>query len=236
MECIDLGSKKLDYKLKRSKRKTLSIAVDAKCEVSVLAPDYIPIEKIEEILQKRKDWIFQKIQEKENNLQIQPKRKYVSGESLYLFGRQYYLKIIKSNENHVELAHNRINFYVKDLSEAEKLITQYIDNEFRTLISTKSKECLETFRENFSIYTVPNFKIRKMVKRWGSCTQNGVINISPKLATAPIECIEYVIYHELTHLIHDNHSEEFYSALKKVCPKHKELKDRLESEAVLFED
>ncbi|EQC45181.1 PF01863 family protein [Bacteriovorax sp. BSW11_IV] len=226
----------LNYSLKRSKRKTLGIEVNHKGEVIVTAPDYIPMDKIEEVIQKRRSWILEKVKEKEKNLQIQPKRKYLSGESVYLFGRQYYLKVIKSNDYYVEMAHNRINFYVRDLDEAEAKVTEYLDNEFRSLIAYKTAECLETFQDRYSIPLVPEFKIRKMAKRWGSCTKDGVINLNPTLVAASVECIEYVIFHELTHLLHHDHDEEFFRTLKSVCPKYKELKEKLEKETVLFED
>ena len=124
MESIELGNRKVDYSLKRTKRKTLGITVNAKGQVIVTAPDYIPMDKIEEVIQKKKNWIIEKVQEKESNLQIQPKRKFVSGESVYLFGRQYYLKVIKSNDYHIEIAHNRINFSVRNLNEAEAKVTE----------------------------------------------------------------------------------------------------------------
>lgn len=236
MESIDLGTRKVNYNLKRSKRKTLGIEVDAKGQVIVTAPDFIPMDKIEEVIQKRKNWIIEKVQEKESNLQIQPQRKYISGESIYIFGRQYYLKVIKSNDYYVEMAHNRINFYVRDLVEAEAKVTEYLDNEFRSLIAYKTADCLEVFLDKYSIPVAPEFKIRKMSKRWGSCTKDGIINLNPMLVAASIECIEYVIFHELTHLLHDDHDEGFFRTLKSVCPNYKELKEKLEKETILFEE
>ncbi|MFG1523850.1 SprT family zinc-dependent metalloprotease [Halobacteriovorax sp. RZ-3] len=235
MESIDLGNRRVDYSLKRSKRKTLGITVNSKGQVIVTAPDYIPMDKIEEVIQKRKNWIIEKVQEKESNLQIQPRRKFVSGESVYLFGRQYYLKIIKSNDYHIEMGHNRITFYVKDLDEAEAKVTEYLDNEFRSLIEYKTTECLEVFSGRYPALIEPVFKVRKMAKRWGSCTKDGIINLNPVLVAASVECIEYVIFHELTHLLHDDHDDEFFMTLKRVCPKYKELKEKLEKETVLFE-
>lgn len=226
----------LNYSLKRSKRRTLGIEVNYAGDVIVTAPDYISIDKIEEVIEKKRKWILEKVREKESNLQIQPQRKYVSGESLHIFGRQYYLKIIKSNDYDVEINHNRIHFYVRDLNEAEAKVTEYLDNEFRSIIAYKTAECLEVFRNRYSIPVVPQFKVRKMTKRWGSCTNDGLINLNSKLVAAPVECIEYVIFHELTHLIHDDHSDDFYRTLKSVCPRYKELKEKLEKEIVLFEE
>lgn len=235
MNSIEFDDKKINFQLKKTKRKTLGLEVDYAGSLIVTAPDYIPMSRIEDILVKKKDWILEKINEKKENYQIQPARSFVSGESIYLFGRQYYLKIIKSNDYYVEVAHNRIHFYVKDLNEAEAKVTEYLDNEFKVLINKTTTECLNVFKEKYSISIEAKFNIRKMSKRWGSCTQNGIINLNPLLVAASVECIEYVIFHELTHLLHDDHNDEFFRALKSVCPKYKELKEKLEKETVLFE-
>lgn len=225
----------LNYHLKRSSRKTLGIEVDFKGDVIVSAPDHIPQNKIDEVLSKRMRWIQDKVEEKKKLLHIQPKRKYVSGESIYIFGRQYYLKVIESHDYQVEIHHNRIHFYVRNLAEAEARVTEYLNNEFKSLVAYKTIECLEAFNSRFQTVIDPQFKIRKMAKRWGSCTKDGAISLNPMLVAAPVECIEYVIFHELTHLLHDDHGDDFYRVLSKICPKHKELKDRLERETVLFE-
>tara|TARA_B100001971_G_scaffold84647_1_gene78097 strand:+ start:208753 stop:209445 length:693 start_codon:yes stop_codon:yes gene_type:complete len=225
----------LNYSLKKTKRKTLGIEVNHQGEVIVTAPDYIPQSKIDEVLAKRMKWIQEKVAEKKNNLNTQPKRNYVSGEALYLFGRQYYLKVIETNYENVEIDHNRITFYIREGESAKRVISEYLLNEFKAMIFHMADECLETFSKKYSISTKPKFKVRKMAKRWGSCTKDGIINLNPMLVAASVECIEYVIFHELTHLLHDDHDDEFFRTLKSVCPKFKELKERLEKETVLFE-
>ena len=69
----------------------------------------------------------------------------------------------------------------------------------------------------------PQIKFRKMKSCWGNCRNiNGIITFSTNLVYAPKECIEYVVYHEFTHLIVPNHSKEFYGELSLVCPDYKE--------------
>lgn len=234
MNSIELHGRQISYNLLRSKRRTLGIEVDAKGQVIVTAPDYIPLNKIEEVLLKRQNWIIEKVAEKSNNLQIQPKRQYVSGESIYLFGKQYYLKIELSNDYYVEKDLHRITFYMKDYSEAEKQVTSWLHKQLSSVVKAKSEECLRIFTSKFAIPIIPVFKIRKMDKRWGSCTEGGVIHLNPMLVAASVECIEYVIYHELAHLLHSNHSESFYKVLKATCSNYEFIKEKLDTETFLF--
>lgn len=235
MNSIEFGERKIDYDLKRSKRKTLGMEINAKGQLIVTAPDYIPLDKVEEVLQKRKNWIIEKMEEKSSNLQIQPKRKYVSGESIYVFGKQYYLKIVKSNDFYVEKDIDRLTFYMIDTSKAENVVTDWLDAEFRSLVAVKAAECLDRFRDAYSIPVVPTFLIRKMSKRWGSCTNEGTIILNPKLVASSVESIEYVIYHELSHLLHYDHGEEFYRTLRGVCVNYEMIKERLDRETILFD-
>ncbi|WP_408095527.1 M48 family metallopeptidase [Peredibacter sp. HCB2-198] len=234
MNSIELDGRHIAYNLQRSKRRTLGITVDAKGQVIVTAPDYIPLNKIEKVLLKRQNWIIEKVAEKSNNVQIQPKRQYVSGESIYLFGKQYYLKIELSNDYNVEKDLHRITFYMKDYTETEKQVTSWLYEQLISVVKVISEECLRNFTSKFAIPTIPVFKIRKMEKRWGSCTEYGVIHLNPKLVAASIECIEYVIYHELTHLIRDKHNDYFYRDLIQVCPEYLRLSNKLNNETVIY--
>ena len=74
----------------------------------------------------------------------------------------------------------------------------------------------------------PEMKFRKMVSRWGSChSHKGILTFNTNLMYAPIECIEYVVYHEFTHFLQPNHSSKFYNELAKVYPNWKECREKL---------
>ena len=74
----------------------------------------------------------------------------------------------------------------------------------------------------------PSIKFRKMVSRWGSCQPaGGVLTFNTNLMFAPGECVEYVVWHEFTHFLQENHSALFYAELEKVCPDWKERRKRL---------
>lgn len=231
-QTIELGNHTIEYELKRSKRKSMGIEVNAKGQLVVTAPDFIPQGKVDEVLKKKSSWILEKIAEKKENYQVQPKRKYVSGESIYLFGRQYYLKVIESDEEKIEKAHNRLMVHVRTEDNAKKSIEEWSRKELERVISEKLPQCINRMNQRYSQKFTPEVKVRKMNKRWGSCKETGTINLSTLLAAVDPECIEYVIYHELTHIVHPNHGEQFYSKLGEICPNYQELKNKLESSTI----
>ncbi len=80
----------------------------------------------------------------------------------------------------------------------------------------------------------PQIKFRKMTSRWGSCHPiNGILNFNTNLIYAPVECIEYVVWHEFTHFLQANHSPKFYEELARVCPDYKERRKRLREVSIL---
>jgi len=74
----------------------------------------------------------------------------------------------------------------------------------------------------------PSWEIKRMAKRWGSCTPKGKILLNPELIKAPGRCIEYVIVHELCHLVYHSHNKDFYNLQKQIMPNWEKWKKRLE--------
>lgn len=225
-----------EFLLKRSKRKTLGIEVNYKGEVIVTAPDFIPSNKIEEVLLKRKGWIVQKIEEKSSNLNILAPRQFISGESIYLFGKQYYLKIEKSNDYYVEKELHRITFYLKEYEEAPKVVGDWLHGQFEDIVKILWEKCLRSFLNQYPLTFIPEYELKSMDKRWGSCTEKGVIHLSAKLVAAPVECIEYVIFHELAHLVVPAHDKKFYVVLKTLSPDYEKLRVCLNKNVVIFHE
>lgn len=104
---------------------------------------------------------------------------------------------------------------------------QYFKEEdIRDVIIDICKKVYPYYEEKGIIF--PCIKFRKMVSRWGSChTIKGVLTFNTNLVYAPIECIEYVVYHEFTHFLEANHSSSFYDELSIVCPDWKERRRKL---------
>ena len=102
----------------------------------------------------------------------------------------------------------------------------YTEDEVKELILKLCNKAYPYYEKRGIKY--PEIKFRKMVSRWGSChSQKGILTFNTNLMYAPIECIEYVVYHEFTHFLQPNHSNKFYDELAKVYPNWKECRKKL---------
>ncbi len=223
---VQFGSKKIDYTLQFSKRKTLGITVNPDTGILIKAPLDTPIEKVEEKIKKRALWI---IKQQSYFLRFLPnpvKKKYVSGESHYFMGRQFRLEVNESPKNEVAYKGRFIEISTKKKDKAKSLL----DDWYKEKAKAKFAEIATPWIAKFKKYDVEpiGIFIQEMATRWGSCTPQGKIILNPKLIKAPKRCIEYVIIHELCHLVHHNHTKAFFDLQDIMCPDWEKRKKKLE--------
>jgi len=223
---IQFGSRTIDFRLEYSDRKSLGITVTPEMEVLVKAPKNTPLEKVKEKIRKKAPWI---IKQQSFFLSFQPKtpqRKYVSGETHLYLGRQYRLQVIIAVEESVKLMGKFIEVKTEDKSRTKNLI----DNWYLEKARTKFDEIATPLIERFKKYKVEpsSIVLRNMPTRWGSCTPKGKIILNPELIKAPKGCIEYVIIHELCHLVHHNHTQKFIELQTKEMKDWEKWKIKLE--------
>ena len=155
-----------------------------------------------------------------------PERKYVSGETHLYLGRQYILKVIEANINEVRYKGRFIEVHTKDKTKTKQLVRKW----YKEKAKQKFAEIAEPIIQLFKKYNVEpqEIYIQEMATRWGSCTEKGKILLNPELIKAPKACIEYVIIHELCHLIHHNHTQKFLDLQSKEMPDWQKWKNKLE--------
>ena len=136
------------------------------------------------------------------------------------------LRIRESNVNAVHYQNNIIEIECRHKKDAGILLQAW----YRQRANIKFQEYAQPLIEQFSVYGVKpqSLSIKKMDKRWGYCTIDGHITLNPRLICAPRCCIEYVITHELCHLIYRSHNKEFYALLTKEMPHWVKWKNKLE--------
>lgn len=225
-EAIQFGSRRIDFDLEYVERKTLGITITPDAEVRVKAPIGTTIEKIKEKLAKRAPWI---IKQQSYFLTFQPRtvpRKYISGETHLYLGRQYRLKIIKNELESVKVKGQYIEIHTSDQSRAEHLLTNWYLQHAKTKFHLLAQPLIQKFKK----YRVEpdTLVLRSMPSRWGSCTPKGKIILNPELIKAPKGCIEYVIIHELCHLIYHVHTRKFIDLQTKEMPDWEKWKMKLE--------
>ena len=223
---IQYGATIIDYDIEFAQRKTLSICVNPDSSVCLRAPIDATLEQIQQKVHKRASWILKQKRFFESFGTSTTKRQYISGESHLYLGRQYMLRVKESNVNAVHYQNNIIEIECRHKKDAGILLQTW----YRQRANVKFQEYAQPIIEQFSIYGVKpqSLSVKKMDKRWGYCTIDGHITLNPRLICAPRCCIEYVITHELCHLIYRSHNKEFYALLTKEMPHWEKWKNKLE--------
>ncbi|MEE1157452.1 MAG: SprT family zinc-dependent metalloprotease [Methanobrevibacter sp.] len=188
--------------------------------VKISAPYFIGDDKIIEFVNAKMDWILQK-QAKIANTKYIPSLKYVNGEKHYLWAEEYTLQLIANNIKTAFVKENTLYLPVSKRSKMknrQKTLEDFYRLELQKEITDIYDKCTAKVGRKPS-----EIKIRKM-KNWGNCKQNGVITLNLNLAKKPKICLEYVLIHELCHLIEFNHSKKFKMLMDKNCPNWREIK------------
>ena len=227
---MQFGSSIIEYKLDFQDRKNLTIKVYPDCTVKIIAPHDTQLEKIEQHVKKKASWIIKQQREFLSYQPYTPERIYVNGETHLYLGRQYKLRLEIANKNEVKLFRGCLNIYCKDQNKVKEILNKW----YREKALFHFEEILNKVLPLFKRYklTKPQLHIRVMKKRWGSCTSNGEIILNPELIKAPKGSIEYVIIHELCHLVHHNHTKDFYKLQEFMMPDWKKWKEKLEHSLV----
>lgn len=226
---IQYGNTTIDFSVEWRKRKTIALEVHPNMAVHIIAPLKASLEQIQEKVIKRASWIVKQQIYFEQFLPRTPSREYVSGETHLYLGKKYVLKIRQSEKESVKLLGGELFVYCKNPHSATR-VKNSLSGWYRTHCEKRFddifKKCLPLFKSHK--LDNPSYSIKRMKNRWGSCTPKGQIILNPELIRVSSKCLEYVIIHELCHLIQPNHSNEFYKLQESILPDWKRWKDKLE--------
>ncbi|AVR01068.1 hypothetical protein OBCHQ24_04860 [Oceanobacillus iheyensis] len=231
MNTLQFGTTNIDYEIYSQERNDIKISVDIVNGVIVYTPNSLDESKLHMMMQKKAPWISQKIQElNEVNKKVQPKE-IVSGEKLPYLGRNYRLKVNKEPVQYATIQFKQGRFIAtvprawsqertqNDLEQ--KLIAWYRQHGLKK-INERAKE----YQAMLGV-TPRTLKLKTQHKRWGTCTPSGDIYLNWRIIMAPIRVIDYIIVHELAHLIVPEHSESFWRLVRTTLPHYKEAKEWL---------
>jgi hypothetical protein len=223
------GGKKIKILLSFEPRTRLSITVHPDKRVTAKSPLDKSISEVTHRLQKKAPWIFRQLDYFEQFHPRTPPRKYMSGETHYYLGRQYRLRVKKGNTSQVKLIGRFFKMELPDPSNrerAKKLMQQWYSKHAKSYLTIRINKYLEQFQRIGA--KSPEIRFRRMKSRWGSCSNGKTILLNTELVKAPIYCVDYVIIHELCHLIHPTHSKAFFQLLSRFIPDWEKRKRRLE--------
>ncbi len=226
---IDLGTRRIPYRLHRADRKRLRIVVSPELTVDVFAPRAAGGDEVQAAIEKKIPWIVRTIEKLEGYHPLPTPKRYLSGETFVYLGRQYRLRVENSSSRPAKLLGRFLWVWVEDKTDVHR-IKKSVDAWYRKRAHETMGRYMEKCYRIASRHGVPepSMVIRRMTRRWGSCSPSGRITLNLKLVYVPVHCIEYVVMHELCHLKESNHSKAFYSLLTRCQPDWRKRKETLD--------
>jgi len=201
----------LKYTVVRSpKRRKLTITVERDRTVVVRAPAAAADEKIRQVVESKRQWIFEKTRhaQKYDDLPHPPGKELVNGESALYLGRSYRIEIVDTDSNEIEF---RQRFFVPAGLADHKL------EAFRCWYIARAEEKIRPRVRYHARQLGVEFARARILDnryRWGSCTVNNNLTFNWRLIKAPMPVIDYVVVHELAHLLEPNHTPRFWNIVK----------------------
>ena len=230
-----IKGRQINCEIKRSRRKTVALYVYPDKRVEIRMPLLFSVDEIEPFLIKHSRWLFNRLDLPEKK-PIEPK-KFVSGELHYFLGKQYPIEIVASDKNSVVFDNEKIVIRQRvDKSTSQQVnlsksvsVSDLLDRWYLEQAKRVFQEISIPLVESMKKYNVApkSFAIKKMKTRWGSCSSKGNINLNLHLIKLPEQCIKEVILHELCHLVHFNHSKDFYALMTAEMPDWKVWKKEI---------
>ncbi|MFZ1292522.1 MAG: SprT family zinc-dependent metalloprotease [Melioribacteraceae bacterium] len=208
----------IDYSIVYSKRKTISVIVERDRSVIVRAPLNTSKKLIENEINKRKRLIQNKINHNQKYPFDKQTKEFVSGESLLYLGKNYKLYI---TDDPVDGVVFDSKFFINKLNQrnANKLFKEWYLDSASKIIIPKVKSIAKEIGVKYNSLNILDLKYR-----WGSCTPKDNIHFNWRLIKAPMNVIEYIIVHELTHLLESNHTTEFWNRVSAQLPNYDKAK------------
>lgn len=212
---LTIGSVDVEVRFKPIKNLHLSVHPPYG-KVTVSSPEFFDLEKVRVYLLTKLGWIKRE-RTKIANQEREGEKLMVTRESHQFFGKRYLLEVKASTTNKIFLKHSSIALFAKDSASVEakkKVLYNWYRKELRAQIAIIiSKYAL------IMNLPIPEFGIRIMKTKWGSCTtESEKLWFNIELAKKPIECIEYIVVHEMVHLIERNHNKNFIILMDRYLP------------------
>jgi predicted metal-dependent hydrolase len=238
---LHVGAQTIPYTLTYTQRKTVGITIHPDLRVEVRAPAAISDQAVEEIIQKRAAWILRHLEELAQRLAKQPPSIKAQGASYQFLGCQLPIILEPTLEaasvgERVILENSALHVYVKnrgvgdkksaqDKKQVDALLEKWSREQAKSIFTIRTTKLLVKFKE--LRLQCPELAIRRMKARWGSCSADGTITLNLNLIHLDPALIDYVIMHELCHLIEHNHSKHYYALLTHMMPDWSERRQRL---------
>ncbi len=227
---VTWGTTTIPYEIRRSARRaTVALSIDPVGSLLVTAPETTPLGRLDEVVRAKARWVVERLKANSAPPPPRPSHEFVSGETFLYLGRQYRLRVLPEKQP----APMRLVGGWLMLPVPEGLAP--------THHPTYAKAALVDWYKRAAAARLPDWtlpwadrlgvQIRRVLvsdqeKRWGSCAA-GTLRFNWRIVQAPRALVDYVLAHEVTHMLHEDHSREFWAALGRLMPDYDERKQRL---------
>ncbi|MBO1513052.1 M48 family metallopeptidase [Metabacillus bambusae] len=217
----------ISFDIKYKRRTSIGIYIDLYGNVEVQAPQETPIESVLQLLEEKWDWIQQKSKEMKDRALGPNVKVYDQGESFLYLGNTYPIQIshdINIKQDYVVFEGDKLHIYVKQV-EDEK-IKQALKRFYYQQCKSLVEKSIQSYQSNFKIKP-RSIRITDNKRTWGTCDSKLQLTFNWRLAMAPLKVIDYVVVHEMCHLVHLNHDRSFWRLVGKIIPDYKEQENWL---------
>ena len=217
----------MSFEIVYKKRESLGITIDVYGNIQVQVPRGTTDERVFQLIEEKWDWIQQKSKEMKDRLLGQKVKNYDQGEIFLYLGKEYPIKVsqdINIIQDYVVFEGDRLKIYVKQLEDAKikQALKRFYYQECKKLV----ERSIRTYQKHFK--TKPrSIRISDNNSNWGTCDSRQQLTFNWKLAMAPQQVIDYVVVHEMCHMVHLNHDRSFWRLVGKILPDYKEQENWL---------
>jgi predicted metal-dependent hydrolase len=211
----------LDYRIVYSQRKTITLVVERDRSVVVRAPVGTPEEQIHQVVEAKKLWLFEKINHPQKYSALRVRKEFVAGETVPYLGRNYRLEIIPGDLPGIYFdAGFKISRFNHE--EAAQLFQKWYTERAYERIPARAKNYAASLGVQPNRVLISDLKVS-----WGTCTPKDNLNFNWRIMKAPPFVIDYLIVHELAHLLEPNHTPRFWNIVAVQSPKYEQAKEWL---------
>jgi len=228
---ITLGTETVEYRLIRARRRTIGMEVDL-TGLSVRAPKWVTLSEIEAALQERAAWIVKALAEWGARRRDVMPREWKSGAPILYRGRELALEVFPARRVRIapDLFHLTVlHPHAQDEALVAELVGKWLRDEAWTFVAPQ----VTTYAGRLT-KAAPSVRLSNARSEWGSCNARGEIRLNWRLVQLPPLLAEYVVAHEVAHLVELNHSSRFWALVESLLPGHAVLRRELEDWTALL--
>lgn len=228
---FELKGQRLACRLIRRERKSLQLEVLPNMSVQMVAPPKLSLERCQDFLRRKKGWVASQQAFFAKFHPLTKPREYVAGETHLYLGKRLRLKVFNKGPVGVRATRTHLEVCLGRGHAAPRLIEAAVWTWYRDqavgLFEARLQGCLAKI--GLKAGEGPRkLVVRRFKARWGGMSRTGVLSLNLDLIRAPLECIDYVILHELCHIRHPRHDRDFWQLLERLVPDWRKRKDKLE--------